>query len=73
MTLGSIAIRGVPDMISCLTALPERAFEMAKNERTSKGVGSIASRGLKNPGSLTKTEIKKVSASALTQRPPKKS
>lgn len=44
---------------------------MAKNEKTGKSVGSIASKGLKNPGSLTKSEIKSLSASALTQRPDK--
>jgi hypothetical protein len=41
------------------------------NEKTSKVVASIASKGLKNPGSLTNTEIKKVSASVLTQAPNK--
>jgi len=47
---------------------------MAKNEKTSKPVGSIASKGLKNPSSLTAKEIKKVCGSAMTQRPdhPKK-
>lgn len=40
---------------------------MAKNEKTSPSVASIASKGLKKPESLTKTEIKKVSASVLTQ------
>ena len=45
---------------------------MAKNEKTGKSVGSIAARGMKDPGSLTKTEIRKVSASALTQRPDSK-
>lgn len=44
---------------------------MARNERTSKSVGSIASKGLKNPGSLTNKEIKKISGSVLTQRPDK--
>ena len=45
---------------------------MAKNEKTSSRVGSIASKGLKNPGSLTKKEIKSISAAALTQMPDKK-
>jgi hypothetical protein len=45
---------------------------MAKNEKTSGSVGSIASKGLKNPGSLTNTEIKKISGSVLTQRPDKR-
>ncbi len=42
---------------------------MAKNERTGKSVSKIASRGLKDPGSLTNREIKTLAASALTQRP----
>ncbi|MET4364286.1 hypothetical protein ABIB06_004885 [Bradyrhizobium sp. LB8.2] len=42
---------------------------MGKNEKTGKGVGSIASKGLQKPGSLTNKEIKTLSASALTQRP----
>lgn len=41
---------------------------MAKNEKTSSKVASIAGKGLKDPGSLTKKEIKTVSASALTQK-----
>ncbi len=41
---------------------------MAKNEKTGKGVGKIASKGLRT-GKLTKTETRKVAASALTQRP----
>lgn len=45
---------------------------MANNEKTGSKVGSIASKGLRNPGSLTKKEIKSVSAAALTQRPDKK-
>jgi hypothetical protein len=40
---------------------------MAKNEKTSKAIASIASKGLKNPEKLTKAEIKKVCATALTQ------
>ena len=40
---------------------------MGKNERTGKGVGSIASQGLRNPGSLTNRQIKTIAASALTQ------
>jgi hypothetical protein len=45
---------------------------MAKSEKTSKSIGSIASKGLRNPGSLTKKEIQKISGTALTQRPDKK-
>ncbi len=44
---------------------------MAKNEKSGKDTASIAARGLKDPGSLTKTEIKKISGSVLTQRPNK--
>jgi len=42
---------------------------MAKNEKTGTRIGKIASKGLRNPGSLTKGQIKSLSASALTQRP----
>jgi len=45
---------------------------MAKNEKTSAPVAKIASKGLKKPESLTKTEIKKIAGSALTQAPDKK-
>ncbi|WP_428406851.1 hypothetical protein [Hyphococcus sp.] len=45
---------------------------MAKNEKTSKEIAKIAAKGLKDPASLTKTEIKKLSGSALTQAPDKK-
>ena len=41
---------------------------MATNERTGKGIGKVASKGLRT-GKLTKAETRKVSASALTQRP----
>lgn len=40
---------------------------MAKNEKTSQKVASIASKALKDPGSVTKGEIKKIAATALTQ------
>jgi hypothetical protein len=46
---------------------------MGKNEKTGKGVGHIASQGLRNPGSLTNKQIKTIAASALTQRPDHKS
>jgi len=42
---------------------------MAKNEKTSKGIGSIASKGLLNPGTLTRPQIRRLAGSALTQRP----
>lgn len=44
-------------------------FSMANNEKTGKSVGSIASKGLKAPSTLSNKEIKTLAASALTQRP----
>lgn len=44
---------------------------MGKNEKSGSRVGSIASKGLKNPGSLTNKKIKAISGSVLTQRPDK--
>ena len=44
---------------------------MAKNEKTSKKIGKIASKGLKNPEKLTKSEITSLAGSVLTQRPDK--
>jgi hypothetical protein len=46
---------------------------MAKNEKTGGGIGSIASKAMQNPGSLTNKEIRSLGASALTQRPDKPS
>lgn len=40
---------------------------MAKNEKTSEGIASIAAKGLKTPEKLTNAEIQKLAASALTQ------
>ncbi|MGD9923539.1 MAG: hypothetical protein AB7V13_19175 [Pseudorhodoplanes sp.] len=45
---------------------------MGKNEKSGGKTGSIASKGLQKPGSLTNKEIKSLSASVLTQRPDKK-
>lgn len=45
---------------------------MANNEKSGNRVGSIASQGIKNPGSLTNAQIKTLSASVLTQRPDKR-
>jgi len=42
---------------------------MAKNEKTSGRVASIASQGLKDPSSLTNRQIKTIAASVLTQAP----
>jgi hypothetical protein len=46
-----------------------KGITMGKNEKTGSRVGHIASQGLKNPGSLTKPQIRTLAASALTQRP----
>ena len=40
---------------------------MAKDEKTSKAVASLASKAMKDPSSLSPAEIKKLAASALTQ------
>ena len=45
---------------------------MPKNEKTSKPIAKIASKGLKDPKSLTPKQIQKVSGSVLTQSPDKK-
>jgi len=45
---------------------------MAANEKTSKRIAKIAAKGVKDPASLTKAEIKAVCASALTQTADKK-
>jgi hypothetical protein len=42
---------------------------MGKSEKTGSRIGTIAAKGLKNPGFLTNKEIKAIAASALTQRP----
>ena len=42
---------------------------MAKNEKTSSRIAKIASKALKDPTSLTKSEIKSLACSALTQAP----
>jgi hypothetical protein len=42
-----------------------------KNEKTSRTIGSIAARALKNPGDATNAEIRKLAGSALTQVPDK--
>lgn len=40
---------------------------MAANEKTLAAIAKIASKALKDPASVTKAEIKKLAASALTQ------
>lgn len=44
---------------------------MARSEKTGSKVGSIASKAMKDPKSLTTKEIRSLGASALTQRPDK--
>lgn len=60
------------DLLSFFLLDRTKGIPMGKNEKTGKGVGEIASRGMKNPSSLTNKEIRAVSASALTQRPDRK-
>jgi hypothetical protein len=45
---------------------------MAKNEKTSKGVGKLASAVLRGDKKPTLAESKRLAGSALTQRPNKK-
>ncbi|WP_290818258.1 hypothetical protein [Ferrovibrio sp.] len=45
---------------------------MARNEKTGKDMASIASRAIKDPKSVTLTEIQSMGASLLTQAPDKK-
>lgn len=40
---------------------------MADNEKSSDKISTIASKAMRDPGSLTKGEIKSLGASALTQ------
>jgi hypothetical protein len=42
---------------------------LANNEKSSPKVGAIASKGLKNPSSLSNKEIRSLSGSVMTQRP----
>jgi hypothetical protein len=42
---------------------------MGKNEKTSNRFGKIASKALRDPSSITKSQVKTIAASALTQRP----
>ena len=46
--------------------------KMAKNEKTSARVGTIASKAIRAPGSVPKKEIQSLGASGLTQRPDRK-
>lgn len=40
---------------------------MAKNEKTSPDIASLAAKALRKPGSLTKKQIKSLAGAALTQ------
>jgi len=42
---------------------------MAKNEKTGKDMGTIASKAMRTPQKLTLAEIRSLGASANTQRP----
>ena len=42
---------------------------MAKNEKTSKRIGTIASKAMRTPEKLTNPEIRSLGASVNTQRP----
>lgn len=46
-----------------------KGLTVGKNEKSGKDVGSLASKALRDPGSVTKAQIKTIAASALTQRP----
>jgi len=63
------SIHLLSDTIATLRIAVLENFQMGKNEKTGKDVGSIASRGLRDPKSLTPKEIKSLAASGLTQRP----
>lgn len=43
-----------------------------RNEKTSKALGSIASKALKNPKSISQKDVRRLAGSVLTQRPDKK-
>jgi hypothetical protein len=42
---------------------------MPKNEKTGTPVGKIASQALRDPKSITPSEVRKLAGSVLTQRP----
>ncbi len=42
---------------------------MANNEKSSKRMGTIASKAMRDPGSVSKKEIRSLGASVNTQRP----
>ncbi|MND06339.1 hypothetical protein D3C83_276480 [compost metagenome] len=50
----------------------KEVISVAKNEKTGKKVGKIASQGMRAPSTLSSKQIKSLAASALTQRPDQK-
>jgi len=46
---------------------------MAKNEKSSSKMGTLASKAMTKPGSLSNAQVKSLGASVLTQRPDHKS
>ena len=44
---------------------------MAREEKSGETAGKLASKALRDPGSLTEAEIKTLAASVLTHRPDK--
>jgi len=45
---------------------------MSKNEKSGSKVGKIASKALKDPKSVTASQVKSLAGSVLTQRPDKR-
>jgi hypothetical protein len=45
---------------------------MAANEKTSKRIGTIAGKAMRDPKSVTPKQIRSLAASAETQRPDRK-
>lgn len=62
---------GLAPPCATLPASSPTAKPMAKNEKSSSKVSTIASKALQNPGKVTQKEIKSLAASVLTQAPDK--
>lgn len=52
-----------------ISLLANQGKPMAKNEKSSSKLGTLASKALTKPGSLSNAQIKSLGASVLTQRP----
>lgn len=63
----AVAARSAPEAAAPVAPQTEKAGEHGYKEYTSPEVASLAARGIRDPGSLTPEEIKRVCASALTQ------